>query len=248
VRRYGWVADRADHRDRLYALPPHGLALPSSVDLTPLMPPIYDQGAIGSCTANAIAAALQFERAKHRLPDFVPSRLFVYWNERALEGTTDYDSGAAIRDGIKSVASQGDLPETSWPYDPDLLLTQPPQRCYDAALFYSAVTYQRVGQDIDAMRVCLAGGNPIVLGFTVHQAFEGDEVARTGEVQMPVPGEAALGGHAVLCIGYDDAAQRFRLRNSWGEGWGQAGYFRMPYAYLIDPALASDFWCIEVTP
>jgi C1A family cysteine protease len=56
-----------------------------------------------------------------------------------------------------------------------------------------------------------------------------------------------LGGHAVLAVGYDDNAQRFIVRNSWGRRWGIAGYFTMPYAYLADDNLAADFWTIRVT-
>src|SRR6266436_8649661 len=97
---YGWAPDVPDHRDFVLAAAPV-TALPPSVDLRPSCPPVYDQGQLGSCTANAIAASIQFERAKQGLkPDFVPSRLFIYYNERVIEGTVNSDSGAMIRDGI----------------------------------------------------------------------------------------------------------------------------------------------------
>ncbi len=83
----------------------------------PQCPPVYNQGQLGSCTANAIAGAIQFDRMKQKLaPDFTPSRLFIYYNERVIEHSVASDSGAQIRDGIKSVARQGDCPETEWPY------------------------------------------------------------------------------------------------------------------------------------
>jgi C1A family cysteine protease len=63
---------------------------------------------------------------------------------------------------------------------------------------------------------------------------------------MPGLHEAVLGGHAVLCVGYDDATQRFIVRNSWGSNWGQAGYFTIPYAYLLNENLADDFWTISL--
>ena len=115
--RYGWIPDLPDHRDRKFALSAP-VPIPPAVDLRPGCPPVYDQGQLGSCTGNAIAAALEFERIKQGLPDFMPSRLFIYYNERAMEGTVASDSGAQIRDGIKSVNTQGDCPETLWPYDP----------------------------------------------------------------------------------------------------------------------------------
>ena len=85
-----------------------------------------------------------------------------------------------------------------------------------------------------------------MFGFTVYESFESQEVAKTGVVPMPAPGEQVVGGHAVLAVGYDDSAQTFMVRNSWGTGWGQAGYFTMPYAYLTTRGLSSDFWTIRI--
>jgi C1A family cysteine protease len=97
------------------------------------------------------------------------------------------------------------------------------------------------------MKACLAAGYPFVFGFTVYESFEGPQVAQTGDVPMPAPGEQVMGGHAVVAVGYDEASSRFVVRNSWGTGWGKQGYFTMPYAYLTQahPALASDFWTIR---
>jgi C1A family cysteine protease len=118
IARYGWKPDLPDQRDYSYAVPPHvAKNISTSVDLRAQCPAVYDQGGIGSCTANAIAGALEFDMMKQGLEDFVPSRLFIYYNERAIEGNVGVDSGAYIRDGIKSVASQGDCPESMWSYD-----------------------------------------------------------------------------------------------------------------------------------
>jgi C1A family cysteine protease len=108
------------------------------------------------------------------------------------------------------------------------------------------VLYQRLVQNLNQMRGCLAAGFPFVFGFTVYESFESQEVADTGVMPMPASGEKVLGGHAVLVVGYDDASERFRVRNSWGTGWGQAGYFTMPYAYLTDSGLSSDFWTLRI--
>jgi C1A family cysteine protease len=128
IKRYGWVADLPDHRDHIYAAPMQVVtSLPPKVDLTQQCPSVYDQGELGSCTANAIAAALEFDLMKEKKQDFMPSRLFIYYNEREIEGTVDSDSGAQIRDGIKSVASQGDCPEREWPYNISKFTQKPPQ-------------------------------------------------------------------------------------------------------------------------
>jgi C1A family cysteine protease len=85
-----------------------------------------------------------------------------------------------------------------------------------------------------------------VIGFSVYDSFESDAVAKTGVMPMPGPAEKMLGGHAVLVVGYDDSEQRFIVRNSWGKGWGQAGYFTMPYAYLTEANLSDDFWTVRL--
>jgi len=246
--RYGWVPDLPDQRDHFYAtLPEVMTTLPSSVDLRPHCPPVYDQGQLGSCTANAIAAAMQFDEMKQKFQNlFVPSRLFIYYNERAIEGHVNTDSGAQIRDGIKSVSKLGDCPETLWPYDITKFTQKPPKACYDQAKKYKAVSYQRLIQDLNQFKGCLASGYPFVFGFTVYEGFESQQVAKSGHATMPLPGEKVIGGHAVVAVGYDDSNQWFIVRNSWGPSWGMGGYFTMPYAYLDSNNLSSDFWTIRV--
>jgi C1A family cysteine protease len=247
IKRFGWVPDLPDARDHLYAAPPQFLTdLPTQVDLRDQLPKeVYDQGQLGSCTANAIGAAFEFGLLKQGLSDFMPSRLFVYYNERAMEGTVDTDSGAMIRDGIKSVNKQGVCPESSWSYDISAFAQKPPDSCYQEAMGHQVTSYQRVPRVLNQMKGCLAHGYPFVFGFSVYESFESEDVARTGVVPMPdIAKEQLLGGHAVLAVGYDDADQRVLVRNSWGERWGMNGYFTMPYAYLTDRSLASDFWAI----
>ncbi len=249
IQRYGWVPDLPDARDHLYSAPaPVLVTLPPSVDMRPQCPIVYDQGQLGSCTGNAIAGAVQFDRMKQQLkPDFVPSRLFIYYNERVIEGSVGTDSGAQIRDGIKTVDKQGVCSEDMWPYDIARFTRKPPARAYKAARKCRAVSYSRLVANLRQLKGCLADGYPFVFGFTVYESFESEEVARTGVMPMPnLTTEKMLGGHAVLAVGYDDAQQRFIVRNSWGEGWGQKGYFTMPYAYLTDSNLADDLWTIRM--
>ena len=201
---------------------------------------------VHNCTANAIAAAIEFDRRKQKLAGFTPSRLFIYYNERAIEHTIDSDSGAQIRDGIKSVGQQGDCPETEWPYVIARFKTRPKPQCYADALKYRAVLYQRLTPILSQLKGCLASGYPFVFGFTVYESFESAQVARTGHASLPKSGERAIGGHAVAGVGYDDARQWFVVRNSWGGKWGMKGYFTLPYAYVTDDNLASDFWTIRI--
>ena len=257
---FGWVRDLPDHRDVAYSAPMAQLQkLPPSVDLRPQCPPVYDQGPIGSCTANAIAGAIQFDRRKNgEQPDFIPSRLFIYYNERIIEHTVPLDNGARIRDGIKSIAKQGVCPETSWPYDPTPAdpnthlfpagskpVTRPTGPCFDQAASHTAIAYFRVQQALSQMKGCLAEGYPFCFGFTVYSSIYDANNNPVKVLPMPAGGGSTLGGHAVLAVGYDDAKQWFTIRNSWGPAVQDNGYFYMPYAYIGDPNLASDFWTVR---
>jgi C1A family cysteine protease len=248
TKRYGWLPDLPDRRDRIFAAPSATLlALPAHVDMRPQCPPVYDQGQLGSCTAQAIAAVLEFDQKKQGQADvFTASRLFIYYNERAILGTVDEDSGAMLRDGIKSVAKQGGPHEKLWPHVISRFRQKPIAAVYKDGALHEAILYQRLRQSIDQLKGCLADGYPFVFGFSVYESFESSAVAKTGEVPLPGAGEALLGGHAVVAVGYDDPTQRFIVRNSWGPSWGMKGYFTMPFAYLLDGGLCDDFWTIKM--
>jgi C1A family cysteine protease len=246
VQRLGWVPDIPDARDYMYSAPEAVLTkLPKKVDLRGSdMPVVWDQGELGSCTAQAIGSAFEFCQNKQGLKDFMPSALFIYYNERAMEGTIDTDSGAMIRDGMKSVAKIGVCAETVWPYVIPKFTEKPPKKAYTEAKKHQALVYRRVLGNLHQMQGCIAQGYPFVFGFSVYESFMKPEVAKTGLVPLPPRGEQLIGGHAVLAVGYDDKEQSFIVRNSWGKGWGMKGYCMMNYAYLTDPSLARDFWAI----
>jgi C1A family cysteine protease len=242
---YGWIPDLPDHRDYRFLRKTARVArLPPRVDLRGSCSPVEDQGELGSCTANALAGALEFLEIKDGVGFDDLSRLFVYYNERAIERSVEIDSGAMLRDGIKTLAGQGVCSESLWPYVISRFSRKPSAASYQAALGHRITLYQRL-ETVEEMRACLAAGFPFVFGFTVYEAFESAGVAHTGVVPMPRRKDVALGGHAVLAVGYDDPAKRFIVRNSWGKGWGVDGYFFMPYAYLADRDLSDDFWTIR---
>jgi len=216
-------------------------ALPASVDLRSKFPTVYDQGALGSCTANALCGAFAYNA-----PGFAGSRLFLYYNERVIIGTVNYDSGAYLRDGIKTLKVQGLCAETLWPYIISKYRTKPTAACYTAALKNIVLTAQNIPPTLASMKQALTLGFPFVLGFRVYSSFESAQVAQTGIVPVPnTSTEKLLGGHAVCIVGYDDVKQCFICRNSWGSGWGDKGYFYAPYAYFTDPKMTSDLWYIS---
>ena len=164
---YGWVRDLPDKRDYRYVYPREiSDHLPSIVDLRSRFPRVYNQGNLNSCTANAIAAAIEFDEINQGMRDpFIPSRLFIYYSERNMENTVKKDCGAQIRDGIKSVAKLGTCPEHLWPYLVRNLKIKPTPRCYRSAIKYKVLEYRRLRNNLAEMKSCLATGFPFIFGI-----------------------------------------------------------------------------------
>jgi hypothetical protein len=248
----GWRKQRPDHRDAafLYSVP-HGLALalPPKAEVSQL--PIWDQGQLGSCTGNGIGYCLLHDGVKQKIlkPNDIPSRLQIYWGERWIEGSIQEDAGAEIRDGIKFIAKYGACLESGpngWPYDPSKFTQRPPNNCWKEALKYQGLRYRVVPQTTIAIRSCIAEGFPVVYGFTCYPGLDSNEASKTGYIPMPGSNEAPIGGHCVAIVGYDDNTRRFKIRNSWGTGWGDKGYGYFDYEYVIRTDLSSDFWTVRV--
>jgi len=244
--KFGWKRDLPDHRDFKFKITAP-VDLPAFVDLKPLCPPVYNQGNLGSCTANALGGAFQFGQMKQNKPNFVPSRLFIYYNERAMEGTINEDAGAMIRDGIKTMVKEGVCPERKWGYFEERFKQKPNKCCYKVALENQVLEYQRITpHSLYEVKHCLADGYPVVFGFMIYESMMTQEVARTGYVPVPSVTEKSIGGHAVMAVGYDDSKEALIVRNSWGNKWGINGYFYLPYWYITTPNAAADFWTIRL--
>ena len=257
-RKYGWIKQKEDVRDygfgrmvRLLKIP--FLTIPPVVLNRNWCSAVQDQGNLGSCTANAWAGLLQYNECKNGQggKNFKwLSRLFVYYNERVLDGTVNQDSGAELRDGAKVIHQKGVCIESEWPYKINAFMQTPTPQCYKDALPNVINSYYALNTITD-MKTCLATGQCFVLGFNVYDYFTSDQMASTGILKMPTSQEQTngpLGGHAVMCIGYDDNKQVFTCKNSWGLGWGLPGnldgYFTMPYKYMTNSNYASDFWTV----
>ena len=243
-RKYGWKPDLPDHRDKRMFFSEHQIE--TSVDLRPKCPPVYNQGQLGSCTAQSIAFAYEYDQIKqHETSPFVPSRLFIYYNEREMEGTTDIDSGASIRDGVKTINTIGVCKEEDWKYDETKFAVKPSYELYEKAKHHTSVKYKKIEQTEKQIKAALNMGFPVMFGISVFTSLESLEVYKTGIVPMPTPDEKMVGGHAIAIVGYSDKKKQFIFRNSWGDSWGDDGYGYLPYEYVIDRNLSSDFWIIE---
>lgn len=240
---YGWKPDTLDVRDYQAATAPSS-RMPRSVDLSTdkRMREIWDQLQLGSCTAHGTLGAVLFAA-----PADTPmlSRLQLYWNTRAAEGTTKTDAGGSVRDAIKATLL-GIAPETDWPYDIAKFATKPPAKAVADGGAYKTLKYERVSASLEHMLACLAEGYPFVDGMPVFDQMESAAAAKSGQVAMPSAGSQLMGYHCTLTVGYDlDAADGFGgtgvliKRNSWGPKWGRKGYFTVPLNYRT---LISDRW------
>lgn len=222
--------------------------MPPHVDLRQGFPPVTDQK-YNSCTAEALVAAYTYAVMAAnggRDPHTEHSRLFLYYTERVADGMADQDNGAYISTGVKCLMTSGVCEEHFFPYHLGPF-TKPPREAFADALDHKVVNARVVEQSIDDMRTLLASGTPLVIGFLVFASIQSPLVETTGDIPLPSPAERAgapIGGHAVVVVGYDDAARKFLIRNSWGTAWGNGGHGSLPYDYLTDSYLSQDFWVI----
>lgn len=249
---YNLLPDKPDPRDIMFRAERLGVdqvKLPPMYDLrsTGAVPPILDQGSLGSCGPNQISNSLRFCLRKLKSPtDFQPSRLFIYYFARLVDGSPlNEDTGITIRGGLKAVQKYGACSENNWGYNISRFRDKPSDAAIKAAENHIPnFKYIRVPQNLTNLKQALFGGFPIICGIQLYTSFESQRVKTTGIVPMPdTKKEALLGGHAVAIVGYDDRRQIFILANTWGR-WGNQGYFTLPYNYVMDSKLASNFWIV----
>ena len=238
----GWKPQPADSRDFRFAVSAPAKQ-PASIDLAPYTGPVLNQGSIGSCTANAISTAMYNAKAK-KGDTFVSSRLFIYYEERAMIDTVNEDSGAYIRDGFKVINKLGTPRESTWPYIQKDFTVKPSPLAYTKALEHQAIEYYALPVQVDAIKGALIEGFPVVFGFDVFTSFFKIRKSKP-KMPMPVAGEELVGGHAVIIVGYSNRRKCFKVQNSWGERWGEKGFFWMPYEYVSDTSYTGDFWVLR---
>lgn len=250
--------DKLDPRDKKF----HSLMLPQylpkSVDLSSKMPPVQNQKQLGSCTAHSVTYNIHYMANHHSklngLPPVFksrPSRLFQYANSRILDGTSlNNDAGASLRSAFKAVEKYGACDETDWDYLPEKFHIKPSQQAYNNAKKHNHFRYKSVVQTELALKQALANGFPISFGIQVYDSFMSDKTMKTGIVPVPnTSRESRQGAHAVLGVSFNDSERMFTFENSWGKSVGlpdKPGFFKIPYSYVLNPKLASDFWICEL--
>ena len=248
-RRFGWRPDQLDPRDHLFSFTPGAQrVLPpvASVD-GKYNPPIGDQLNLGACTGWMATYLHEQLRRKLGGQPAIPSPMATYWWTRFIEGglpQTKIDSGATIRDAVRSLVAYGAAPEELWPYQPPSFARRPSTMAQQAAAARQVISYLRVST-LDGIKASIVDGYPVGFGFLVFPSMMTPAVDRTGKVPMPAASENPEGGHACAFVAYNDTSRLLTFRNQWGVGWGRNGYGYLPYEYVTNPQLCQDWWTLR---
>ena len=206
------------------------------LDLRSKFTEVYDQGKIGSCTANALCSIFEYDTI-----NFKGSRLFLYYNERIYINSTDKDSGAYLEDGIKSLKTYGLCEEKYWSYIIENVYKEPPIDAYINGRKNYLIDAFNINNNINEIKRWLLRNEPIAISIAIYSNFTNN---KSGIINLPTENEEMIGGHATIICGFDDKNKRFIMRNSWGSYWGDKGYFYLPYDYITDNNLCGDLWVI----
>jgi C1A family cysteine protease len=252
---YNYTKDTSQKEEKYNPKKKYSLArLPSKKNITVHYPAVYDQGDIGSCTGNSISIVLKYmmNRAKsHNNFKTIPSRLFIYNNGRLHDKLPiNNDSGCSIKGALKGLDEWFAVDETIYPYNKTNAFKKPDKHIYDMAKKYKQFEFERVEQNLYDIKHSIAMGIPVILGIEVYESLESKKTLYSGVISIPdTKKENYLGGHCVNLCGFDDDTELFLLCNSWGSTVGlpyKLGYFKIPYAYILDKELTNDLWRITV--
>jgi C1A family cysteine protease len=220
------------------------IELPARVDLRDdTMPPIWDQGYLGSCTAHAIIALREYLFTNHAVkPGVSLSRLYLYYHSRDVQGWANKDDGAYLRDAFKVIYHRGVSLDHHWPYNPDKVYDEPPDQADAVAYAFRISEYRRI-LNIAEAKASIAEGYPVVIGMNLYSSFMSGHKGR-----IPVPDtskESYVGAHAMLAVGYTET--HFIVRNSFGTDWGDGGYCYIPYSLFYWP-YTFEMWTCKADP
>lgn len=248
ISKYGCIPDIPDQRDIVSSIP-NGIKYFSTVDLRKhnFFPPVGNQGEIGSAVAHTLIAAYVYSLRKDKININIKelSAQFIYYNQRVISGTVDYDSGSSIRDGLKVLERIGVCDEINYPYNIMSYREKPTDEAYrNAFTSRQIVQYRRIKPSLEDIMRCLSVNIPVIMGFTAYESFQHQDVGRTGVMPVPKLGEKIAGYHVCLLVGYDIPREFFLCRNSAGSTWGQGGYFWAPFQFMTERNF-KDLWIIS---
>lgn len=244
IKKYGWTMDVPDTRDIYANIPEINNILPR-VDLrsSGFLPEIYDQKDLGSCTAHSVMTAYMYDLNKNKKKlDFDPSVSFVYYNQRVITNSVNFDSGSSIRDAMKVITKLGVCSNNLYPYDTVFFTDKPSEEAYkQASDNINEMLYKRIKPDINNILKVLSYDIPVIFGFSVYESFDSQDTIRTGLVPVPSYNESIIGSKTAVIVGYDTNKKYLICCNSGGKKWGALGYFWIPFSF-INERYCSDFW------
>jgi hypothetical protein len=249
----GCLKDKPDARDRKFVKTIHWTEL-QPIDLREFCPPVRAQGGLGSCTAFGATQLVDFLRRKNKFKNWLPSPLFTYYATRKAENTIEEDSGATIREAIKSTARDGVTMERIWPYDVKKFKQNPPEEVWINAEKHQSLEYLRINDGYKSEFLgCLNDGYPFIFGLNLYTSFHSFQTVLTGIVSTPdIEKEKIIGAHCMMAVGWkkieqDGKEKEFLIvQNSWGLDWGDYGFCYIPLEYIMTND-SFDFWTIRLT-
>ena len=256
----GWNAPTVEQTGRLYRQGIRAAHLLADVVPAPFadcadLVKILDQGQLGSCTAQATSQIIRAAMLRVGAPPGVefPSRLFGYQLALHADGHFGRDVGTSIGTVMEAYAANGFPRESVWPYDlrnfeqrpsPDSWRQSADQRAVPA------VSYHHIAEDslsrVTTLQRALMDRKLVAFGTLVTDGFCFGNLQPV--VQRPSREDAIAGGHAMVVCAYETdmltGRLRFRVANSWGEGFGEGGFFWMDVDYLTWSETC-DFWLVS---
>jgi C1A family cysteine protease len=240
----GWLPDVPDHRDQLFKGLKPRKAITEKVALKEeFLPPIGDQGNLGSCTGWAIRACLLYSLRQQgevfRKPGYGLSALFAYYQARLLDNSVNEDSGAYIRNVVKGAFNVGVATEASWPYKIERFAHKPSATAEKTARWHQVKGGYKRCLDVDDILQAISYDTPVAGGFSWFSNSDGPN----GHMPMPGPRDSLEGGHAICIVGGDPKTREFKFSNSWSDKWGDDGYGYVPFAFM-ERGWMDDCWAV----
>jgi hypothetical protein len=219
--------------------------LPSTVDLSPMIPPVRSQGGQGSCVAWATTYYMKsyMEKKQHGYDyaDYstVMSPAFVF-NQIKVSCSL----GSCIENALYLLKTKGTSTWLDFPYDQGNCSLLPPSSQFTLALTHKNARSFIIGPEttiegqiysrLDIIKNLIFLENPVIIAMKTDLNFAHAAPRNNDNVYIYNSYDMAqdYGNHAMLIVGYDDDLQAFKVVNSWGSAWGNEGYCWISYNFF----------------
>lgn len=235
-----WIYED-DLKDRMVALTDS-----KEVDLRPFSSPRHNQRWTNSCVANAVVKALEIKEIMKNgghdgHTDLSVMEVYYLAREITWPPTTQVDKGTFISHACDVLRRFGVCPDKDWPWVPSKINESPTWMAMRKAYLHKIEAFYKIystgGKRIEEVIRCLHAGNPVVFGTTVGSNWFGYKKGQVLQAPSKIEGR-----HATVILGWRDG--HFIGENSWGENWGDRGFYLMDPSVIAHPN-SQDFWVIQ---